>query len=229
MEYVIRFLAEFEVPIYLVLGIVALVYLRRVLVALDEKRTAIFRLEREAAQRKVVAAVSVLVLVGLLTVGEFVVATFLAGELSQEPTFSTPTIEMLATPTTTLTGPAPTDATPTPTRYPQVDIEGIESNCINDVLEIKEPLHNADVSGVVEIIGSVNTENFGSYTYEYSTVGEPNWQTIAAGSGNRIDESLGNWYTSDLTPGPYFLRLVALDNDGVEQSACVIIVQVVQN
>lgn len=229
MEYVIRFLAEFEVPIYLVLGIVALVYLRRVLVALDEKRTAIFRLEREAAQRKVVAAVSVLVLVGLLTVGEFVVATFLAGELSQEPTFSTPTIEMLSTPTTTLTGPAPTDATPTPTRYPQVDIEGIESNCINDVLEIKEPLHNADVSGVVEIIGSVNTENFGSYTYEYSTVGEPNWQTIAAGSGNRIDESLGNWYTSDLTPGPYFLRLVALDNDGVEQSACVIIVQVVQN
>ncbi len=229
MEYVIRFLAEFEVPIYLVLGIVALVYLRRVLVALDEKRTAIFRLEREAAQRKVVAAVSVLVLVGLLTVGEFVVATFLAGELSQEPTFSTSTIEMLSTPTTTLTGPAPTDATPTPTRYPQVDIEGIESNCINDVLEIKEPLHNADVSGVVEIIGSVNTENFGSYTYEYSTVGEPNWQTIAAGSGNRIDESLGNWYTSDLTPGPYFLRLVALDNDGVEQSACVIIVQVVQN
>lgn len=229
MEYVIRFLAEFEVPIYLVLGIVALVYLRRVLVALDEKRTAIFRLEREAAQRKVVAAVSVLVLVGLLTVGEFVVATFLAGELSQEPTFSTSTIEMLSTPTTTLIGPAPTDATPTPTRYPQVDIEGIESNCINDVLEIKEPLHNADVSGVVEIIGSVNTENFGSYTYEYSTVGEPNWQTIAAGSGNRIDESLGNWYTSDLTPGPYFLRLVALDNDGVEQSACVIIVQVVQN
>lgn len=229
MEYVIRFLAEFEVPIYLVLGIVALVYLRRVLVALEEKRTAIFRLEREAAQRKVVAAVSVLVLVGLMTIGEFVVATFLAGELSQEPTFSTPTIEVLSTPTTTLTGPAPTDATPTATRYPQVEIEGIESNCINDVLEIKEPMHNDDVSGVVEIIGSVNTENFGSYTYEYSTVGEPNWQTIAAGSGNRIDESLGNWYTSDLTPGPYFLRLVALDNDGREQSACVIIVQVVQN
>jgi hypothetical protein len=229
MEYVIRFLAEFEVPIYLVLGIVALVYLRRVLVALEEKRTAIFRLEREAAQRKVVAAVSVLVLVGLMTIGEFVVATFLAGELSQEPTFSTPTIEVLSTPTTTLTGPAPTDATPTATRYPQVEIEGIESNCINDVLEIKEPMHNDDVSGVVEIIGSVNTENFGSYTYEYSTVGEPNWQTIAAGSGNRIDESLGNWYTSDLTPGPYFLRLVALDNDGREQSACVIIVQIVQN
>ena len=83
MDYVIRFLAEFEVPIYLVLGIVALVYLRRVLAALEEKRGAIFGLEREAAQRKVVAATSVLILVGLLTVGEFIVATFLAGELTQ--------------------------------------------------------------------------------------------------------------------------------------------------
>jgi hypothetical protein len=124
MDYVIRFLAEFEVPIYLVLGIVALVYLRRVLVVLEEKRGAIFGLEREAAQRKVVAATSVLILVGLLTVGEFVVATFLAGELAQEPTFATPTIEILTTPTTTLSGPVPTDATPTPTRYPRQRSKG---------------------------------------------------------------------------------------------------------
>ena len=221
MNYVIRFLAEFEVPIYLMLGIVALIYLRRILMALQEKRSAIFGLEREAAQRKVVSASTVLILVGLLTVGEFVVATFLAGELAQEPTFATATIEVLTTPTVTL-GPPPEGATPTPTLYPQVQLEGIESNCINDVLEIERPEHLSEVSGVVELIGSVNTENFGSYKYEYSTVGEPNWQTIAAGSGVRIDESLGNWYTNDLTPGEYLLRLVALDNNGVDQSACVI-------
>ena len=220
MNYVIRFLAEFEVPIYLLLGIVALIYLRRILLALEEKRSAIFGLEREAAQRKVVGASTVLILVGLLTVGEFVVATFLAGELAQEPTFATPTIEVLTTPTVTL-GPPPEGATPTPTLYPQVQLEGIESNCINDVLEIESPEHLSEVSGVVELIGSVNTENFGSYKYEYSTM-EANWQTIAAGSGVRIDESLGNWYTTDLDPGEYMLRLVALDNDGVEQSACVI-------
>lgn len=229
MDYVIRFLAEFEVPIYLMLGIVALVYLRRILIALEDKRTAIFGLEREAAQRKVTAAASVLILVGLLTIGEFVVATFLAGELAQEPTFATGTIEVLSTPTTTLPGLVPTDATPTPTRYPQAEIEGIESNCIDDILEIESPEHNENISGVVEITGSVNTENFGSYRYEYSTVGEPDWQTIAAGSGTRIDENLGNWFTSDLAPGPYMLRLVALDNDGAEQSACVIIVQVSGN
>ncbi|MBP7212674.1 MAG: hypothetical protein KBA03_00415 [Anaerolineaceae bacterium] len=224
MNYVIQFLAEFEVPIYLMLGIVALIYLRRILMALQEKRSAIFGLEREAAQRKVVGASTVLILVGLLTVGEFVVATFLAGELAQEPTFATATIEVLTTPTVTL-GPPPEGATPTPTVYPQVQHEGIESNCINDVLEIESPEHLSEVSGVVELIGSVNTENFGSYKYEYSTM-EANWQTIAAGSGVRIDESLGNWYTNDLDPGEYMLRLVALDNDGVEQSACVIQVSI---
>ena len=114
MNYVIRFLAEFEVPIYLMLGIVALIYLRRILMALQEKRSAIFGLEREAAQRKVVGASTVLILVGLLTVGEFVVATFLAGELAQEPTFTT--IEVLTTPTVTL---GASEATPTPTLYPQ--------------------------------------------------------------------------------------------------------------
>jgi len=229
MDYVIRFLAEFEVPIYLVLGIIVLIYLRRVLAALEEKRTAIFGLEREAAQRKVVAATSILILVGLLTIGEFVVATFLAGELAQQPTFSTPTIEVLNTPTTTLPGTAPTDATPTATKYPQAELEGIESNCVNDILEIDSPAHNEVVTGVVEIIGSVNTESFGSYKYEYSTMGEPDWQTIAAGSGIRVDASLGSWYTSDLTPGDYLLRLAALDNDGNEQSACVIVVQVTAN
>lgn len=227
MEYVIRFLAEFEVPIYLVLGIVALVYLRRVLVALQEKRSAIFGLEREAAQRKVVAATSVLILVGLLTMGEFVVATFLAGELAQEPSFATTTIEVLTTPTTTLSAElVPTDATPTPTLYPQAEIEGIDSHCVNDILEIESPAHLKEIGGVVELIGSVNTDNFGSYKYEFSTMGEPDWQTIAAGSGVRIDESLGSWYTSDLVSGEYMLRLVALDNDGIEQSACVIVVRV---
>ena len=235
MEYVIKFLADFEVPIYLILGIVAVVYLRRIVISLEEKRTAIFGLEREAAQRKVTAAASILILVGLMTVMEFVVATFLAGELAQAPTFATSTIEVLTTPTTTLSGSIPsttlsglipTDATPTPTIYPQAQIEGIDSQCVNDILEIDSPEHEAEVKGVVEIIGSVNTPSLGSYRYDFSTMGEPKWQTIAAGSGVHIDENLGNWYTSDLAPGPYLLRLVALDNEGNETSTCVIVVNV---
>jgi hypothetical protein len=229
MDAIIKFLADFEVPIYLILGVVAIVYLRRLMLALNERRTSVFGLEREAAQTKVASAATVMMLVALLAVGEFIVATFLAGELAQQPLYATPTISVLGTPTTTLpAGPVPTDATPTPTRYPQAQIEGIESNCQAGILEISEPKHGDELSGVVELIGSVNTPNYGSYKYEYSTLGqEPNWQTIAAGSGVRIESSLGFWYTTNLVPGDYLLRLTALDNQGEQTAACVIIVKVI--
>ena len=227
MDAIIKFLADLEVPIYLILGVVAVVYLRRLTLALDERKSSVFGLEREAAQTKVVSAATVMILVALLAVGEFIVATFLAGELAQQPLYATPTITVLTTPTTTLpAGPVPTDATPTPTPYPQAQIEGIESNCQAEVLEISEPKQGSEVSGVVELIGSVNTPNFGSYQYEYSVMGEPNWQTIAAGSGMRIQASLGFWYTTNLVPGDYMLRLVALDNQGERTAACVIVVKV---
>lgn len=227
MDAIIKFLADLEVPIYLILGVVAVVYLRRLTLALDERKSSVFGLEREAAQTKVVSAATVMILVALLAVGEFIVATFLAGELAQQPLYATPTITVLTTPTTTLpAAPVPTDATPTPTPYPQAQIEGIESNCQAEVLEISEPKQGSEVSGVVELIGSVNTPNFGSYQYEYSVMGQPNWQTIAAGSGMRIQASLGFWYTTNLVPGDYMLRLVALDNQGERTAACVIVVKV---
>ena len=227
MDAIVKFLADLEVPIYLILGVVAVIYLRRIALALDERKSSVFGLEREAAQTKVVSAATVMILVALLAVGEFIVATFLAGELAQQPLYATPTIAVLTTPTTTLpAGPVPTDATPTPTLYPQAQIEGIDSNCVADVLEISEPMHGDEVSGVVELTGSVNTPNFGSHEYEYSVMGQPNWQTIAAGSGMRTQASLGFWYTTNLEPGDYLLRLVALDNQGVRTEACVIMVKV---
>ena len=226
MDAIIKFLAEMEIPIYLILGVVGIIYLRRLAIALEERRSSVFGLERQMAHEKVVSATTVLVLLGLLAVGEFIVATFLVGEIAQQPLYATPTIEVLSTPTATLPAVIPTDATPTPTPYPQAQIEGIDSNCVAGVLEISSPKHGDEISGVVEIIGSVNTPNYGSYRYEYSTMGEPNWQVIAAGSGVQVESSLGYWYTTDLIPGEYMLRLVALDNQGVETLACVIVVKV---
>ena len=95
------------------------------------------------------------------------------------------------------------------------------------VLEMTAPKQDDTVSGVVEILGSVDTPSFGSYYYAYSNTGETlNWQTIAAGSEVTKEGSLGFWYTANLVPGDYYLRLVALDNDGKEQSNCIIRVYV---
>ena len=228
MQSIIQFLANLEFPIYLILGVVAIVYLRRLSIAVEERRSSIFGLEREVASQKVTSAVTVLVLVGLLVIGEFIVSTFLVSEIPQTPSYATPTIEVLTTPTTTLpVSPAPTDATPTPTRYPQAEIQGVTSNCMAGVLEITEPKQGDEVSGVVSISGSVNTPNFGSYEYDYSAVGEISWNTIAAGSGVVMDANLGNLFTANLVPGDYLLRLLALDNNGIETQACVIQVKVV--
>ncbi|MGB4596008.1 MAG: hypothetical protein WBI14_08905 [Anaerolineaceae bacterium] len=228
MQLVISFLAGLEVPIYLIMVIVGVVYLRKLIMGLEERRTAVFGLEREAAQSKVTASVSVLILVGLLTVGEFVLVTMLAPKIAEQASYATPTALVTETPTPTLDPTLiPTDATQTPTVFPQAQIDGIDSACEAGVLEISDPVHDSDVSGVVEIIGSVNTPSIGSYFYDYSTMGEPNWQTIAAGNTTRVDESLGFWYTNDLVPGPYLLRLVALDNEGKQTAACVIVLRVV--
>lgn len=227
MTAVIRFLAQLEIPIYILLGVVAVIYLRRLMISLEERRMSVFGLEKDAAQAKISKATTILILIGLLTMAEFVIATFLSEKLSQEVAFGTPTAVVTRTPTLTATpGEAPEDATETPTPYPQANLEGIESDCIQGVLEISEPPHMAEVSGVVEIFGSVNTPAFGSYEYEFSMVGRPNWQTVAAGSEVRVDKSLGFWYTNTLEPGNYMLRLNALDNQGKPQYACVIIVKV---
>jgi hypothetical protein len=225
MDAVIKFLASLEVPIYLILGIVAIIYLRRFSLALDERRSAVFGLEREAAQRRVTGAVTILILVGLLTVGEFSIATFLAPELEHAAQYATPTATPM--PVTETPGPVSTDATPTNTAYPQARITDVPSNCEAGVLEISSPEHGSEVSGVVEILGSVNTPNFGSYKYEYAAWDHKSWQTIAAGGEVRIEQNLGNWYTSALVPGDYLLRLVALDNDGNETGACVVALRVV--
>lgn len=229
MESVIRFLAEFETPIYIILGVVAVIFFRRFFLAYEEKQKAVYGLEREAGQRNMVKAATVLFLVGLLTAGEFVVATILVGELEQAPTYATATIDKLSTPTYTL-DPAsievPEDATPTPTPYPQAEVEGLDTNCVAGVLEITDPKHNDHAKGVVRFEGTVNTPSLGSYQFDYSTMGEPNWQTISAGSGVKIEESIGNWYTNELLPGPYLVRLTALDNQGLESDVCIIVIHI---
>jgi hypothetical protein len=73
----------------------------------------------------------------------------------------------------------------------------------------------------------MNVENFGSYKYEFSPTGAISWTTIAAGNQLKLDEPLGYWYTSALTPGTYLLQLVPLDNTGSDMTPCIISVEVV--
>lgn len=224
-DRVLQGLIAYRSAIYVLLGLGLLIYLRKFLVSLREYQKSVFGLEREITKRKVISASTGLTLLVLLVVGEFLITTIIRPQLPSPSTSSTPTIDPFATPTATL---LPEEvqalaAEPTPT----VVQDMLESACEEGLLEITSPVDGEQVSGTVAIIGTVNVEGFGSYKYEYSTTGVINWVTIAAGNQLKLNENLGFWYTSALTPGPYLLQLVPLNNAGEVMSPCIIRVEVI--
>jgi hypothetical protein len=226
LDDILRGLVTFSTGIFILLGLGFLIYLRKFLKGLQEWQGSAFGLERDLAQRNLISASTGLTLLLLLIIGEFLLVTVINPRMSLVPNRSGSIIDPLATPTTTLS--AVVNQTIEPVVPPLEGQEDLVSECVEDVLEITSPSDGEQVSGTVQLIGSVNVENFGSYKYEYSTIGTINWVTIAAGNQLKLDESLGFWYTSSLTPGPYLLKLVPLDNLGEELTPCIIRVEVVR-
>ena len=225
IDDILRGLITYSTGIFILLGLGFLIFFRKFIKGLHEWQGSVFGLEKDLAQRKLISASTGLTLIVLLLIGEFLLITVIQPRMSLVPNASGSPFEPLATPTATLS--ALENQAPDPVITPAVAQEELVSECVEDVLEITSPSNGEQVSGTVELIGSVNVEDFGSYKYEYSTTGTINWVTIAAGNQLKLDESLGFWYTSSLTPGPYLLKLVPLNNQGDELSPCIISVEVV--
>lgn len=224
LNSVLHGLVTYSVGIFIILIFIILVYVRRFIVALREWQKSVFGLERSLAQRKLVKSTTALTLLLLLVIGEFLIVTVLGPQMPSLELAMTPTIDPFATATSTLTA---GEQGPTPIPTPTVGQDSLVSECVEDVIEITTPADGDSVSGTVELMGSVNVENFGSYKYEFSQTGSINWTTVAAGNQLKLDESLGFWYTNSLTPGTYLLQLVPLDNTGAEMTPCIITVEVV--
>jgi hypothetical protein len=125
-------------------------------------------------------------------------------------------VDLLATATTTLatseTQPAPDEemqevATPT---SENVGSEG----CIPGQVVITDPVDGSEVSGVVLIKGTVNTENFGFYEYAVVRPGEEERTPIQVVHEPKVDSELGQLDTRALEPADYQLRLTVTDNQG---------------
>jgi len=166
-------------------------------------------------------------LVLLLAMGlmVFVLVSFVAPTVPGANPLLTPTLDLLATATTTLPANPPlTDTsqemvgTTTP---PTIEPAGGEG-CIPGELMLTEPKDGTEISGVVTLKGTANIQNFGFYKYEVARPGETIWLTIQAGRNVVQDDELGQWDTRTLSPGEYMLRLVVTDNQGESLSSCVI-------
>ena len=229
MEEALRFLRSYEIWIYVLLALVGLIYIRKFILSWEELRGAAFGLEKESAQSRLNRSASMLVLLLVMGFAVFVMVSFIAPSIPMANPLYTPTLDILATATTTLSpdtanGDVPPDNELTGTPQTLEPIEG--EGCIPGQLIFFEPKDGAEVSGIVTLIGTVNHPNFGFYKYEVARPGDAIWLTIQAGKEVVQEGEIGQWDTSALSPGEYLLRLVLTDNQGESLNPCIIKVYV---
>ena len=200
MAAVYRFLSTYEVLIYIGLAIGGLIVGRWLWGYWNEWRQAYYGLEKE-----------------------LVIASVIVPSLPAAFFVPTPTLDLLVTPTGTISAQLATQLALTPRPVPT--IAGAQG-CQAGRLEITSPKAGSEVSGTVDIQGTVNISDFGFYKYEVAPLNSDTWATISAGRKAVVSGSLGNWDTTAVTPGDYQLRLVVTDNQGQALPACIIPVRV---
>lgn len=227
MEKALQFFRAYEIWIYIILGILALWQIRKFALAWEELRGAFFGLEREAAQSRVNAAATMVVILIIMAIAEFTVVTFVVPTLPGANFLATPTLNLLATPTITL--PAPTrnasgtqEATPTPSELAAAE------GCVVEQINLTSPKNGDRLSGSVAIQGSASIPNFGFYTLQIAHPGDTVWLPIQVGQQVIRKDLLGTWDTTSIAPGEYLLRLVVTDNIGNTLTPCGIEVTVVE-
>lgn len=221
MGETLRFFKENEVFIYLILGLFAAWQIRNFILAWRELRNAAFGLERESAQSRLNWVTTMLILVFMLGIGEFVLVSFVVPTLPGASPLPTATLDLLASPTAILEGEPPaSDSTPV------AIIETPMSGCIPGTIDILSPQNGDTIRDIVEIIGSADIPNFGFYKFEMAAINDTSWLTIQAGDTITQEGRLGYWDTTRLSPGEYGLRLVLTDNQGQSTQPCTIQVRV---
>jgi hypothetical protein len=218
-----RTLANYEPLIYIALAIGGLFAFRRMWFSWREWRDSVYGLEREFALRRLGQATAAAFFILALIFVEFFIATFIAPSLPATDILATPTLDLLLTPQETLSPEQATAAALSPVT--QAAPSGM-SGCIPGQIMITAPEPGTDVSGTVEITGTASVPNFGFFKYEVVQRGSQNWATISAEREPVVNGILGQWNTTSLTNGDYFLRLVITDNVGVALEPCVIAVRV---
>ena len=223
MEALFRFLAAYELPIYLVLGLGLIIVFRWLWQALRELRDAIFGLEKQIAMRHFSTTIAIIVVILMLAMGELYITSFLVPDLPASTFLSTPTVDVLSTQlpvsqsnlssgtliSQTGTADAP-DAASTP--------EG----CSPGQITISSPTPGENVKGIVELYGTVDVQDMGFYKFEFTQAGLDSWATFFAGRLTEENKPIGVWDTSQLVSGDYQVRLVVTDNQGNEFTPCVI-------
>ena len=234
MEELLLFLKKYEVWVYLLSALIGLVYLRKLLLAYQDWRASLFGMERESAQRRFSTYLTLFLLVILAAGLEVSLVSFVIPNYPvKKGLLITPTLDLNITPTlpppaggTAAPAAVPGPGGPNQTQQPTVVVK-LTEGCTKGAVEWFSPKVGDEISGKVQLIGTVNIPNLGFYKYEFSQPGTDVWSTIAADNKNVVNALLGNWDTTLLVPGDYLLRLVVSDSQNQLLPACVVSVRVV--
>ena len=224
LDELLPLLSRYEVWIYLALGLVAIFQMRWLAQAWQDWRNSVFGLEREIAQRRFTTPLTILVLMGMLVMGEFLIVSFVNPSYPRPGPVATPTIDLTVVPTVTQN--ANLAATSTPAIVQATIFAPSTVGCKPGMIEWLVPKANDSLSATVELKGVVNVPNLGFYKYEFSQPGSDQWTTIAAGNTPLVSGTIGFWNTSALPAGDYLLRLVVADNQNQLFPACVVSVRI---
>lgn len=227
MEELIRFVVNYEMGIYIILGVIFLINLQRLIRAWFSLRKATFGLEKEVAIKNVRSSITLISLVALFTISNFILVSVASIKFPGIQQLATPTIDVMTT-----SAPADTvmdvETTPEPGQYATQTAIAL-TGCIPEQLEWINPSDGDEVMGAVELVATVNLPNMGFYKYEYRYQADSIWHPINAGNKVIVEGVLpGVWNTEQLVPGKYALRLVWADNTNSLQKPCEISVKVMQ-
>lgn len=225
MNEILRYLKDLEFLIYIILGTFTVWQLRKFYIAWEELRASAFGLEKESAQARLNRSAALLVVLLFLATAEFGLVSFIIPAIPGVEPMPTATLDLLATPTITLAvEPVPSSSDGQETPLPGTEI--IQIGCIPDEVMITYPENNSTVRDIIEVEGTVNITDFGFYKFEISRADSDIWLTIQAGDSPKDDEMLGFWDTTQLEPGNYYLRLVVIDNQGIQREPCAVYVYI---
>jgi hypothetical protein len=218
MDAILRFLTQYEILFFILLGAVILIYIRKVYLAWRDWSVALFGLEKEIAQRKINAGLSIVLFSALLAIGLFVINTFVTPSVPGVFQVATPTVDLTAQPTLVIETPTieitQQGLIPTLSAY-------LNKGCVPDQVNWTYPLEGDGVSGQVELTGTVNIPNLGYYKIEYTPIDQENWIPILAGREVVDNAPFGSlWNSADLTPGDYRLRIVVFNNQQEKLPEC---------
>jgi hypothetical protein len=223
MVPILRFFVTYAPFVYGALAVAFLLASRGFLLSLRERRKAVFGLEQELSANRVRRSLAVLLIVVLLVSGEVILQAFLAPIMPGVTVLTTPTLNLLAIPTTTLSPGVLSSMGSATSPAPAASEAG---GCIVGQIAITAPKPGEKITGNIEIQGTASIPNFGYYKYEFSVVGSSSWSTVNANREVVQDGKIGDWNTSQLPAGDYLLRLVVIDNQGNALPACIVPVHI---